>query len=200
MCFFVCQSYPVLCFTPRKQKYSPSILLFLSPHLPLPPLGFDPPLQPRWKDDRVREAWVDREGERRERDDSFSTSVEDWERNWEREKKKESAILMMSFSPWEEEETYAASRGAGASLCMHMFTAFFFTHSDWVNCRCLSSFWNVNICCHLPWLTWTISSHNQSLKSTYSEVISSCRSNKHSYRLINQMDWTVKGWQSKKLF
>lgn len=67
--------------------------------------------------------------------------------------KKESAILMMSFSPWEEEETYAASRGAGAGLCMHMFTAFFFTHSDWVNCRCLSSFWNVNICCHLPWLT-----------------------------------------------
>lgn len=40
-------------------------------------------------------------------------------------KKEESAILMMSFSPWEEEETYAASRGAGARLCMHMLAAFF---------------------------------------------------------------------------
>lgn len=68
---------------------------------------------------------MDREGERRERDDSSSTSVEDWERDWEREKKEESAILMMSFSPWEEEETYAAPRGAGARFCMHMFTAFF---------------------------------------------------------------------------
>lgn len=40
--------------------------------------------------------------------------------------KEESAILMMSFSPWEEEEeTYAASRGAGAGLTMHMLAAFF---------------------------------------------------------------------------
>lgn len=41
--------------------------------------------------------------------------------------KEESAILMMSFSPWEEEEeeTYAASRGAGAGLTMHTLAAFF---------------------------------------------------------------------------
>lgn len=92
-----------------------------------PPLGFDPPLQPRWKDDRAREERVVREGERRERDDSSSTSVEDWGRERERERgKEESAILMMSFSPWEEEEeTYAASRGAGAGLSMHTLAAFF---------------------------------------------------------------------------
>lgn len=30
---------------------------------------------------------------------------------------------MMSFSPWEEDETYAASRGAGAWLSMHLLAA-----------------------------------------------------------------------------
>lgn len=68
----------------------PSILL---PHLPPPPLGFDPPLQPRWKDDRAREERVVREGERRERDDSFSTSVEDWERVCERGEKERRVLF-----------------------------------------------------------------------------------------------------------
>lgn len=41
----------------------------------------------------------------------------------EKERKKGRAILMMSFSPWEEDETYAASRGAGAWLSMHLLAA-----------------------------------------------------------------------------
>lgn len=41
---------------------SPSTPLFLAPHLPPPPLGFDPPLQPRWRDDRGRERERERDG------------------------------------------------------------------------------------------------------------------------------------------
>lgn len=92
----VCQSHPVLSFTPRKQSYSPLHPTLPLPHLPPPPLSFDPPLQPRWWDDREREERVAREGgERKERDDSSSTSVEDWKRGKER-----SAVLRSSFSPW----------------------------------------------------------------------------------------------------
>lgn len=44
--------------------------------------------------------------------------------------KEESAILMMSFSPREEEEeAYAASRGTGAGLSMHMLAALCMTAS-----------------------------------------------------------------------
>lgn len=74
---------------------------------------------------------MEREGARGERDDSYSTSVEHQGR--ERERKEESAILMMSFSPWEEEETYAASRGTQAGLSMHTLAALFFqTHTHTV--------------------------------------------------------------------
>lgn len=75
------QSNPVLSFTPKKQKYFVFILLLLSltppthPPLPPPPPSFDPPLQPRWKDDRARKERVEREGKGRERCDSSSTSV-----------------------------------------------------------------------------------------------------------------------------
>lgn len=48
----VCQSHPVLSFTPRKQSYSPLHPTLPLPHLPPPLLSFDPPLQPRWRDDR----------------------------------------------------------------------------------------------------------------------------------------------------
>lgn len=48
----------------------------------------------------------------------------------EKERKKGRAILMMSFSPWEEDETYAASRGAGAWLSMHLLaTLILHTHT-----------------------------------------------------------------------
>lgn len=93
----VSQSNPVLSFTPKKQKYFVFILLLLSPtpprpSLPPPPPSFDPPLQPRWKDDRARKERVEREGKGRERCDSSSTSVAHWgkrERGREREKKRE---------------------------------------------------------------------------------------------------------------
>lgn len=92
------QSNPVLSFTPKKQKYFVFILLLLSPtpphpSLPPPPPSFDPPLQPRWKDDRARKERVEREGKGRERCDSSSTSVAHRgkrERGREREKKRES--------------------------------------------------------------------------------------------------------------
>lgn len=76
--------------SPRENRATPpSIPLFLSPPSPsLPPLCFDPPLQPRWRDDREEEEREggergerdDRAKRRRERDDSSSTSVEDWKR------------------------------------------------------------------------------------------------------------------------
>lgn len=103
--FCMCVRASLSSRSPRENRntpppHHPSIPL---PHLPPPPLGFDPPLQPRWKDDRAREERAVREGEKRERDDSFSTSVEDWERVCERGGgREESAILMMSSSPWEE--------------------------------------------------------------------------------------------------
>lgn len=61
------------------------------PSLPPPPPSFDPPLQPRWKDDRARKERVEREGKGRERCDSSSTSVAHRgkrERGRERERKK----------------------------------------------------------------------------------------------------------------
>lgn len=123
---YVCQSHPVLSFTPRKQKYPPSILRPPTPpHLPPPPLGFDPPLQPRWKDDREREEKVVREGERRERDDSSSTSVEDWGREGEKERKRRVLFWWWASHHGGRRRRRAASRGAGAGLSMHTLAVFF---------------------------------------------------------------------------
>lgn len=120
---YVCHRATLSSLSPRKNRNTPSSSCYPPPpHLSPPPLGFDPPLHPRWKDDRARKERAEREGERRKRDDSSSTSVVHRERESERGKD-ESAILMMSLSPWEKEETYAASRGVGAGLSMHMLTA-----------------------------------------------------------------------------
>lgn len=66
------------------------------PSLPPPPPSFDPPLQPRWKDDRARKERVEREGKGRERCDSSSTSVAHRgkrERGRERERKKKGELF-----------------------------------------------------------------------------------------------------------
>lgn len=93
-------------------------------------------------------------------------------------KKGESAILMMSFSPWEEEEQkYAASRGAGDGLSMNTLAAFF----SQTETRLTASVYPILIlnnhclCYKLPWLTQMLTcnkSSNNHKKNKYSEVSS----------------------------
>ena len=65
---YVCHRDTLSSLSPRKTEIFPLHLPPSSSHLPPPPAGFDPPLQPRWKDDRLRED-RDREREReRERE------------------------------------------------------------------------------------------------------------------------------------
>lgn len=118
----MCHTATLSSVSPRKTEILP--LHLEAPHPPsppLPPAAFDPPLQPRWKDDRLREKRVERKGGRRERHDSTSARVEHRGKRREAKSGKEArAILMMSLSLWEEaeEEAYAASKGAGAGLSM----------------------------------------------------------------------------------
>lgn len=83
--------------------------------------------------------WQSREGESKE-------GVREERKRWQllnkcealgkRRRKEKRAILMMSLSPWEEEETYAASRGAGAGLkhaLTHILSFYTHTHIYWVN-------------------------------------------------------------------
>lgn len=101
--FFVCVSEPP-CPLVHPEKTE------ITPHTPLPPTHHQPapPSPSRLRSALIRpcsQAGKMTERRRRERDDSFSTSVEDWERAREGERKGgESAILMMSSSPREEEE------------------------------------------------------------------------------------------------
>ncbi len=157
LALYVCHRATVSSLSPRKNRNSPSSScsspLYTS-HLPPSSLVFDPPLQPRWKDDRVRKEKVERERGEKE----MTTSQQVWsirgERERERERegeKEESATLMMSFSPWEGKETYSASGGNGAGLSIHTLAALFLPTYNEVNRLCLPSFWIADsLRCHLP--------------------------------------------------
>ncbi len=140
------QSHCVLSFTPKKAEILPlHLALPLSPphHLSPPPLGFDPPLDPHGKDDRARKESGEREGARRKRDDSSSTSVAHRDRESERGKKRrvnsDDELLTM---------------GEGGDICSikrlwswvkHARAhCSLFTHIHWVNSLGLPSYLIIN--------------------------------------------------------
>lgn len=168
---FVCvsQSHPVLSFTPKNQKYS---LFHPALHTPISLRLHQALIRPcshaGKMTERGRREWRGREERREKRWQLLNKCGASGKRG----KKEKSAMLMMSFSPWEEEEICAALRGAGAGLKLaHTHALSFYTHMHThitgLTTLCLPSIWIVDcLCCHLPYLTQMLtcntSSNNQS--------------------------------------
>lgn len=104
--------------SPRENRNTPPQSCSSSPHLPPPPLGFDPPLQPRWNDRVRREG-----GERGEKEMTAPQQVWRIGKEGERERRRKKRRVLFwwwASHHWgTEDETYAASGGAGAWLSLH---------------------------------------------------------------------------------